>query len=266
MKFKNAVPILFSSDVARSLRYYIDVLGFEHKWEWGYPPTFGGVSKESVQIFFCENGQGNPGTWVSIFVDNVDGYYEQIKQKGAKIISSPETMQWGVREMLVEDPDGHRIRFGQSASYRKKTNPAEAGLIRIVERTPTAAEFQRLVYSVGWGPAADTARTTALLAAAIYAVVAEDAQTGDAIGCAILLGDNVSFYYVKDMMVNPAWQSKGVGSELMQALTNWLEKNGADNALVGLFTGENLAPFYQQFGFNPFYGMARRIKRNGKEE
>jgi len=264
MKFKQVVPILNSSSVVRSLAYYIDVLGFDHKWEWGFPTSFGGVSKESVQIFFCENGQGNPGTWLSVFVDNIDEYYEMVNAKGAKIISAPETMVWGVREMLVEDPDGHRIRFGQNTSFRKKT-VLDLESFKIVERSPTPQEFERLVYSVGWTPPGNEEKLKKIIAAALYAVVAEDAVSGDAIGCTILLGDEISFYYVKDMMVRRDWQSKGVGAALMQAVTNWLDKNGTDNALVGLYTGENLAPFYQQFGFNPFFGMARRIKRKKKE-
>src|SRR5690349_13661423 len=118
MLFKHHVPILYSSDMQRSIAYYTDVLGFEHKWEWGNPVTFGGVSKDHVEIFFCKDGQGNPGTWMSIFIQNTDEYYETVKAKGAKIISPPQTYEWGVREMLVEDPDGHRIRFGHSAGAR----------------------------------------------------------------------------------------------------------------------------------------------------
>ena len=113
MKFQYVVPILYSADVSRSIEYYIGKLGFEDKWEWDTPPTFGGVSKGNVQVFFCKNGQGNPGTWISVFVDNVDELYKEIKANGAKILSEPEDKEWNVREMLVEDPDGHKIRFGQ---------------------------------------------------------------------------------------------------------------------------------------------------------
>ena len=37
---------------------------------------------------------------------------ESIKDKGAYIISAPESKEWYMREMLVQDPDGHIIRFG----------------------------------------------------------------------------------------------------------------------------------------------------------
>jgi GNAT superfamily N-acetyltransferase len=97
----------------------------------------------------------------------------------------------------------------------------------------------------------------------VFAVVAEDTASGEAIGCAFLLGDRHSCYYVKDVVVYPAWQAKRVGTALMQALTDWLEANAADKAMVGLFTGEMLEPFYEQFGFTKAFGMTRYIKRNG---
>ena len=112
MKFEKSNPILFSRNVIESIKYYKEVLGFEHSWEWGEPTDFGGISGDDVEIFFCLNGQGNPGTWIAILVDNVDSYYQMIKEKGAKILSPPGDKEWNMREMLVEDPDGHIIRFG----------------------------------------------------------------------------------------------------------------------------------------------------------
>lgn len=113
MKFEKSNPILYSKDVKESLKYYIDVLGFDDSWEWGDPTDFGGIVKDGVEIFFCLNGQGSPGTWIAILVDDVDEYYKVIKEKGAKIIAQPEDKEWNMREMFVEDPDGHIIRFGQ---------------------------------------------------------------------------------------------------------------------------------------------------------
>ena len=112
MKFEKSNPILFSRDIKKSLQYYTMVLGFEDSWEWGDPVDFGGVVKDDVEIFFCLNGQGNQGTWLAIIVEDVDVYYEMIKGRGANIIATPESHEWNMREMLVQDPDGHMIRFG----------------------------------------------------------------------------------------------------------------------------------------------------------
>lgn len=110
---ESLVPVLYSADVRRSIAYYKDVLGFDDGWEWEDPPVFGGVNWGHTRIFFCEKDQGSPGTWICINLENVDEYYAFIKARGAEILSLPEDKPWFMREMLVRDPDGHIIRFGQ---------------------------------------------------------------------------------------------------------------------------------------------------------
>jgi hypothetical protein len=116
MKFNKAIPILPSKDVSKSIAYFVDELKFENKWEWDSPPTFGGVYRDSVEIFFSKDDQDKPASWISIVVDNVDEYYELIKDSGAKILSKPETKEWKMREMLVECPDGHVVIIGHNTA------------------------------------------------------------------------------------------------------------------------------------------------------
>ncbi len=46
-------------------------------------------------------------------VDDVDGYYQDVKVKGVKIPSPIESKPWGMREFGVQSPEGHRITIGQ---------------------------------------------------------------------------------------------------------------------------------------------------------
>ncbi len=46
-------------------------------------------------------------------VDDVDGYYQDVKVKGVKILSPIESKPWGMREFGVQSPEGHRITIGQ---------------------------------------------------------------------------------------------------------------------------------------------------------
>ena len=108
---QHVVPILNVRDVAASLAYYVDVLGFQLSWAWGEPPTYGGVVSGRAEIQFCQDGQGSAGTWVAVWVDDVDGLYEVLRDREVDIRQPPTTFEWGVREMNVADPDGHRIRF-----------------------------------------------------------------------------------------------------------------------------------------------------------
>jgi len=263
MVFRHSVPILYSSDIRRSIAYYTNVLGFDHQWEWDDVPSFGGVSKDLVELFFCKDGQGHPGTWIAIMVDNVDELHERVKAEGGKILAPPQDRDWGLREMIVEDPDGHCIRIGQGRTSGHKTSSELPQTISIVERLPTVEEFEALVNAVGWKAQTDE-RTAAVLKAPLHAVVAEVTETKKLVGCVLLLGDSASFYYIKDLMVHPDFQRKHVGTALMQQLNRWIETNAPGDALVGLYTGENLAPFYKQFGFRESFGMCRRIGSRDK--
>jgi ankyrin repeat protein len=111
-RFQHVVPILSVKSVPQSIAYYVEKLGFVKKWDWGNPATFGCVRRDQVEIFLCQGEQGAPGTWLSIFVQDVDALYEHYKKTGAIIRTPPTNYPWGVREMNVEDLDGHRLRVG----------------------------------------------------------------------------------------------------------------------------------------------------------
>jgi predicted enzyme related to lactoylglutathione lyase len=118
-------PILYVRDFEDAMSYYTGKLFFERLWDWGDPPDFGAVRLGKVQIFLCEGGQGSPGTWLCIFLDDVDDYYERIKRSGAEVIQEPRNMPWGMREMHVRDPNQHVLRFGHSIPAREPKLPIE---------------------------------------------------------------------------------------------------------------------------------------------
>ena len=170
----------------------------------------------------------------------------------------------GVREMLVEDPDGHRIRFGHGIHVSTATQAATIpATIKIIQRIPTASEHLGLIAAVGWSSSLDDAmEEMVFIPHRFFAVVAEDTISGKTIGCALLLGDNASFYYVKDVMVHPEWQQQRIGTALMQAITNWLDEHGAgQKPLWDCNTGDRLRSFYEKFGFSPAFGMNRKVQR-----
>jgi predicted enzyme related to lactoylglutathione lyase len=112
--FEHADPILSVADMKRSLLYYCDVLGFSNA-EWG-GDDFTCVSRDGANIYLCEGGQGHPGTWVWLGVDDVEALYEEYQESGAQILEPPENFPWA-REMKVGDPDGHVLRFGSDPSH-----------------------------------------------------------------------------------------------------------------------------------------------------
>jgi catechol 2,3-dioxygenase-like lactoylglutathione lyase family enzyme len=128
-------PILYVEDFLQAKQYYTEKLLFELLWEWDSPPTFGCVRLDKVEIFLSAGGQGKPGTWLCIFMDDVDGYYERIKKLGAEIVSEPKDEPWGMREFHVRDPNQHVLRFGQGMPARE---PKLA-----IERVPLDARIEK---------------------------------------------------------------------------------------------------------------------------
>jgi uncharacterized glyoxalase superfamily protein PhnB len=122
-KLERITPIFAVHDVEASIAYYLERLGFTNCWRWEEPPTFGGVSRDDIEIFFCKDCQGSAGTWVSVWVDDVDALYEAFQARGAEIHQPPTNFPWGVREMNVGDPDGHRLRFSMTTDQPDDGTP-----------------------------------------------------------------------------------------------------------------------------------------------
>jgi catechol 2,3-dioxygenase-like lactoylglutathione lyase family enzyme len=138
VKVEHVVPILNVSDVEASFAWFAK-LGWSRQFDWdsgdpGAPPDFGGVSCDGYEIFLCRDGQGSrgrgtntqtglgadqradKGTWVAIWVDDVDGVHKQCLHQNVDVTHPPTDEPWGVREMHVRHPDGHVFRISQTAS------------------------------------------------------------------------------------------------------------------------------------------------------
>jgi len=121
--FEFLTPVLCVKNVPASLDHYEKVLGFSISWSWSAETafeqpkhaTFACVQRGEISLFLCEQGQGNPGSFISLFVctlEALDEIFEEYKKSGAKIIEEPTDRIWGMREMWVEDLDGNTFRIG----------------------------------------------------------------------------------------------------------------------------------------------------------
>jgi catechol 2,3-dioxygenase-like lactoylglutathione lyase family enzyme len=125
-------PILNVSNIVESFAWF-ERLGWKKGWDWGDPPTFGGVCSGHCEIFLCQDGQGgrgkssfattvggdggesaDKGVWMSIWVEDVDAIHRHCVAQGIEITWPPTDEPWGVREMHVRHPDGHVFRISQS--------------------------------------------------------------------------------------------------------------------------------------------------------
>lgn len=255
---QHAEPVLAVRNVIESVAYWQDVLGFTDKWIWD-PPTLGAVSwRGAANIQFSEEPElaaASVGNSVWIRMRNIEALYALHQKNGANIVDPLQIRPWAHKQYTIRDINGYYIHFGAVAKAR---NPApETSPFRITLRVPTLAEHSKLMRAVGW--LKDGEEVKYYPAVFRMATVAEDATTGEAVGCAYLVGDNMSFYYIREVMVLPAWQGWGIGTAVVQGLIDWLKANAHPKAVVGLFTGDHLASFYQQFGFIQACGMYREV-------
>jgi catechol 2,3-dioxygenase-like lactoylglutathione lyase family enzyme len=104
------------AEVAPSLRFYVEKLGFSIHFQMGEPPSYAIVERGAVSLHLMPKSQDPRGLGTSsiyAFVAGVDPLHEELKAKGCPIETAPENFSYGMREMSVRDPDGNRVTFGE---------------------------------------------------------------------------------------------------------------------------------------------------------
>jgi len=90
------------SDLKKSMQFYQDILGLEKFGEWPAYAIFdiAGVSfglEPKAKLEIC------------MLVDDVDKTYQNLKDKGAKVVVEPKEPSWGGRAATFLDPDGNKV-------------------------------------------------------------------------------------------------------------------------------------------------------------
>jgi catechol 2,3-dioxygenase-like lactoylglutathione lyase family enzyme len=127
-----ARPVLHVSDVAASLRFYVDQLGFSIPWQYDEDgrARVAQVDRQGCAIILA-------GTWperigkgllfISLNVEPptreaaiaaVDGLRAELGAKGVSVKEG----SWGYRILVVDDPDGNQLFF----NYPAETATAKA--------------------------------------------------------------------------------------------------------------------------------------------
>jgi len=263
--FSHAEPVLSVYNVTETIKYWQEVLGFPNQWTWGDPPTHGGVSWHGAAIQFSLNPElatARHGHSVWIRVRNIELLYQIHQHNNAEITMPLSKQAYGLNEYVIRDNNGYYITFAAPTNFKKGHSEKLPDNIIISIKKPTVNQYRSLFEAVGWSNAGTDEMLQAQLDFMQTTVIAENSDNGNVIGCALLLGDGFSFYYVKDVMVHPEWQGKRVGTAMMRELTRWLDANAANKSMVALFSSEHLANFYQQVHFAPAFGMIRIIDRD----
>lgn len=110
-------------------------------------------------------------------------------------------------------------------------------------------------------------RASLALSNSLYTLVATDGDKP--VGMARVVGDGGYVFFICDVIVRPAYQSRGIGRQIIENVLSWLENQvePGETIMVNLMSAMNKEPFYEKLGFHkrPFgnhgSGMSRWISR-----
>lgn len=121
----------------------------------------------------------------------------------------------------------------------------------------TAEEFI-LLWETVWGAGPSLEQTKLAMEHTLFRVSIYD---GDKIvAMARMIGDMGLDYYIKDVIVRPEYQGKGIGRLLIDELLKFIKENGVKDTgiFVELCAMPDKIPFYEKFGFDA--NEAQRLK------
>jgi catechol 2,3-dioxygenase-like lactoylglutathione lyase family enzyme len=107
-KINHVNPILRVANLADSVDFYTRMLGMDVHHTLGEPADFAIIGRDGLQIYLCQGGQGQAGTWLAMFVSDPLALREHLVASGIAVLEPDEG---GAGEYRVEDPDGHVLRL-----------------------------------------------------------------------------------------------------------------------------------------------------------
>jgi uncharacterized glyoxalase superfamily protein PhnB len=113
-----AAAIFTVRDIAASLAYYRDALGFDITFQYGEPVFYACLCRDAVALHLRA---ARAPDWISghgalcIFVADVDAVHAELAGRGARIIAPPQDYDYGMRDFDVADLDGNQLTFGMES-------------------------------------------------------------------------------------------------------------------------------------------------------
>jgi catechol 2,3-dioxygenase-like lactoylglutathione lyase family enzyme len=107
-----ARPVLFVSDMDRSLAFYVGKLGFEERWrhEDAGKTLVAQVDRRTCELILSSQEPDRTGRgrmFISLEVAALEAVRAELEGRGVAV----EDGRWGYRLMIVRDPDGNELYF-----------------------------------------------------------------------------------------------------------------------------------------------------------
>jgi catechol 2,3-dioxygenase-like lactoylglutathione lyase family enzyme len=117
-----AATVFTVREIAKSLAYYRDTLGFDVTFEYGQPTFYVCLCRDDVSLHLVSAHRTKrlPGNGaICIFVKDVDAVHAEFVKRGARVIKAPENYDYGMRDFDIVDLDDNQLTFGMGTSSAK---------------------------------------------------------------------------------------------------------------------------------------------------
>ena len=111
VEFINFRPNLLVKDVAISIAFYRDVVGFEVRNSTD-DGSFALLGKGLAEVALVQTDDP-PAEQAYLYVRGVEALSRRCKEAGCDIARDLVDHPWGLRDFVVRDPDGHLIGIGE---------------------------------------------------------------------------------------------------------------------------------------------------------
>ena len=117
-------PTLAVRDMKANIDFYTNSLGFKLGMTFPGPdnPEYADLSKDGMVLMFIPaancgiSHDEKYGTGVNLYMQidgDIDGYYDELRERGVKIAVDIKDEPFGIRDFTVEDVDGYQLTFNQ---------------------------------------------------------------------------------------------------------------------------------------------------------
>jgi len=120
MRIVRVIPQLRTTNLAAAIEFYTATLGFTLEFQ--YEDFYACVRTGDQRVHFKLSDVPDPSI---AFVDREEHFHlylettdiaaaaEELKRKGAPFVRDVHETAWRTRELIIRDPDGHTLYFGQ---------------------------------------------------------------------------------------------------------------------------------------------------------